>query len=274
MSNFLLSILTFSASVFITGIAIRYGLKAAGKLDDFFSDKTRRNFTGFNWYYRIPLSVGFIPEYFFYLVIGAGNYFKTNWWTIKTASFISVLLAVALLNSRSAVFNYYSLHLLLNEGVAALFISDSFVWFLNFITLLYLGLLTLIIIESIKMHGYYSPFRIFVYSLLSALMTVLTITMLSLLLIVTVIYIAVKVIRIIFFSKNKSHSRVGDDEEISGTLRRNIAVFKAEVKKWENEVKLKKHERKEEKKPKVRITRKKNVSGHTYKSDIPRLHPD
>ena len=277
MTNLFISILTFSVSVFLIGLSLRYGLKGAGNLDNFFSERTGRSYTGFNWHYRIPLSAGFIPEYYFFLVIGPANYFKTNWWAIKTSAFISVFLALAILNNRTTVFNYYSFQLILNQGFISLFTSGTFIWYLNIITLLYLALFTLIAVESVKMHGFYSPIRIFIYSFLSFLMTDLTVIVLGLIVFITAVYIAYKVIKFLFFSNKKSYSRNNNDadEEVSGKFRKGLALFRQEVLEWEMEMEATIPVKRKNKRPKITISRRKEtVKESTYKSDIPRLHPD
>ncbi len=281
MINFLISIILFAVSVFLLGVSIRYGLKGAGRLDEYFSAKANRAFTGFNWYYRFPFSIGFIPEYYFYLVIGRDNYFKTNWWPLKTSAFISVLIAVASLKSRSAVYNYFSFELVKQHGLSVLFTSGNFVWFLNIIMLLYLALFVLIIVESIKMHGIYSPARIIIYSFLSFLMADLTVIVLGLIVFFSIVYLVWKVIKFLFFSRRKSRYRDEpdtDEETTSGIFRKGLSSFKAEVKEWEQDVKSERKQKRETKKPKhkPKIRRKKpKIKRSSFDDDnIPRLHPD
>lgn len=274
MANFFISILTFSVSVFLLGVSLRYGLKGAGNLDEYFLSKSNKNFSGFNWYYRIPFSIGLIPEYYFYIVIGRENYFKTNWWAIKTSAFLSVLLALALLNNRTMVYDYYTFKLVIDHGFLSLFTSGSLIWYLNIISVLYLALLTIIVVESVKMHGIFSPIRIFIYSLLSFFMASLTIIVLGLIVFITAIYIAFKVIKFLFFSNKKSYSRNDEEEEVTGIFRKGLSSFKPEVLEWEQELKTRRSEKREKVKPKITITRKKKTSEKIYKSDIPRLHPD
>ncbi len=204
MLNFFISIIVFAASVFLLGVSIRYGLIGAGRADDYFSAKTNRTFPGFQWYYRLPFSLGLIIEYYFYLVIGATNYFKVNWWPLKTAGLLSLLIALATLNSRSDVIRYFSFELINEEGFTALFTSGMFVWYLNIVTLLYVALFVLIVIESVKMHGIYAPVRIFIYSILSLLTAQLTLIVLGLIVAVTLIYVAFKIIVFLFFSSRRS----------------------------------------------------------------------
>jgi len=106
--NFLISIVVFAASVFMLAVSVRYGLMGAGRLDNYFSQKNNSNYPGFQWYYRIPFSIGVIPEYFYAIVLTHDNYFNRNWWALKTASFISILVFIAGIKSRSAVTAYFS----------------------------------------------------------------------------------------------------------------------------------------------------------------------
>ena len=75
MIKFLLYIISFVGSVFLFSMAINYGLKLAGYWDDKISNKLNRSFQGFNWYFRVPFSIGVIPEIFcFFIGIrGIGN---------------------------------------------------------------------------------------------------------------------------------------------------------------------------------------------------------
>jgi heme A synthase len=285
MLNFFISIIVFAASVFLLGVSIRYGLIGAGRLDDYFTAKSQRTFTGYPWYYRLPFGVGFVPEYFFFLVIGRDNYFKTNWWPIKTSAFFSVLIAMATLNSRSVVYNYFSFGLIRQEGFTALFTSGTFVWFLNIIVVLYLALFVMIVIESIKMHGIYSPVRIFAYSLLSLMMAQLTVIVLGLIVAISLIYIAFKIIVFLFFSSNKRRNGRRDEEEeeesAGSILNGGLQIFKQEVLAWEADVKTERKSRrtstnsKPKERPKVKIRRKKAPVKKSFVDDeVPRLHPD
>ena len=169
----------FAVSVFLLAVSTRYGLMGAGRLDNYFSEKNNSNYPGFQWYYRIPFSIGVIPEYFYAIVLGHDNYFKRNWWALKTASFISVLVFIAGLKSRSAVATYFSFGFLQEKGIIGLFTSGNFVNFMNIIVVLYVALFVLICIESIRMHGIYAPIRIIAYSILSLFMANLTVMTLS-----------------------------------------------------------------------------------------------
>ncbi len=278
MLHFLISLVVFSVSVFLLAVSIRYGLRGAARLDAYFSQKHQSGYPGFQWYYRIPFSMGVVPEYFFALVIAYDNYFKRNWWALKTASFISVLVFVAGLKSRSAVAAYFSFSFLEGKGMAGFFTSGNFVMFMNIIVLLYAALFVLICIESFKMHGIYAPVRIVVYSLLSLMMANLTIITLSLIVFVTVIYVILKII--VFFFRSRRRRRYQDEEEESAgsILGKGLNDFKTELYQWESEEKTKSEpssevkpkKKKTIKRKRPKIKRKKS----SFENDIPRLHPD
>ncbi len=280
MMNFLISIILFAFSVFLLAVSIRYGLKGAGRLDNYFSLKHNSDYPGFNRFYRIPFSIGLIPEYFFYLILGRDNYFKTNWWPLKTSAFISVLLAIAALKSRSAVINYFTFGFVKQHGVTALFTSGSFVWYLNIVSLLYFALFVLIVIESIRMHGIYSPVRIIVYSVLSWLMADLTIIVLGLVVFFTLVYLVWKVIYFLFFSRKRRRSYQEDDDDglVAERWQSGLSAFKKELKVWEQDIKserVRKTKTENPKhKPKIRRRKPKIKRSSAYDDDIPRLHPD
>jgi hypothetical protein len=238
--DFLISIVIFAASVFLLAVSIRYGLRGAAGLDLYFSQKNNSDYEGFQWYYRIPFSIGVVPEYFYLLVIAYDNYFKRNWWALKTASFISVLVFIAGLKSRSAVQAYLSLGFLEEKGLMGFFNSGNLVMFMNIIVLLYAALFVLICIESFRMHGVYAPVRILVYSLLSLMMANFTIITLSLIVFVTVVYVAIKILVFFFTSGRGRHRRREDDkdEETAGSiLSKGMREFKTNLYQWEEEEK-------------------------------------
>ena len=241
MINFLISILIFAASAFLLAVSIRFGLRGAAQLDDYFSQKNNSDYEGFQWYYRIPFSIGVVPEYFYLLVIAYDNYFKRNWWALKTASFISVLLFIAGLKSHSAVQAYFSLGFLEEKGLMGFFNSGNFVMFMNIIVLLYVGLFVLICIESFRMHGIYAPVRILVYSLLSLMMANFTIITLTVIIFITVVYVVIKILVFFFTSSRRRRHRRDDDyeeEETPGSiLGKGMREFKTELYKWEEEEK-------------------------------------
>ena len=282
MVKFLLYIISFVGSVFLFSMAINYGLKLAANWDHKISNKLNRSFQGFNWYFRIPFSTGVIPEYFFYLVLRAENYFKTNWWALKLFAFNTFLIFIAVLSNNAVVTKYYSYSYYAENGINALFTSGITFWYLNLLTLFFLAIITLIIIESIRMHAWYAPVRIILYSMLSFFMAVVTLMVLSLIIMITVLYIAYKIIKFLFFSSNRR--RQDNDEDVSETLNNNYRVFRAELYEWENSYKTSirttKRERKKptikRKRPKIERKPKpkpkpKPTSGN---DDIPRFYPD
>ena len=211
------------------------------------------------------------------MVLGNENYFNRNWWALKTSSFISILLFIAGLKSRSAVYSYFNLEFLQENGILWFFSSGSFVMFMNIIVLLYVALFVLICMESIKMHGIYAPARILTYSILSILMANLTIITISLIAFVTVVYVIFKIIGFLFFSSRRHRREDNDDESAGSILKGGFQEFKTELYEWErnekpltsntnsNNTKITKP-----KKPKIRRVRKVRKSD----DEIPRLYPD
>lgn len=276
--NFIISIVVFAASVFLLAVSVRYGLIGAEKLDNYFSKKNNSNYPGFQWYYRIPFSIGVIPEYFYAIVLGHDNYFNRNWWALKTASFISILVFIAGLKSRSAVSAYFSFNFLQEGGIIALFTSGSFVNFMNIVVILYVALFVLICIESIRMHGIYAPIRIIAYSILSIFMANLTVITLSIIAFVAVVYVVIKVIWFLFFSSKKSKDNEDEDEETAGTiLSGGLADFRRDLYQWEKEeknnptVSYKSEPDKKTVRRRPKITRRRRKR---TKDDVPRLYPD
>ncbi len=275
MLNFFISIVVFAASTFLLALGIRYGMMGAERLDSWIQSKSGRNYDGFDWYYRIPFTLGAIPEYFYAMVLGKPNYFKTNWWALKTSSFLSVLLFIGILHSRSAVASYYSLKFLGETGIQAFFTSGTFIWYLNFITLTYVALAVLVLIESIKMGGLYGLLRAAYYGLFCLLMANLTMAVLSLIVFVALIYFAYKIIKFLFFSDRKNRSNQTEDEESVGDIfNKGFSEFRPDLADWE--ASRKSHHRSETK-PKTRrkpiITRSKAIVKE-HDDSIPRLHPD
>jgi hypothetical protein len=279
MLNFFISLVVFAVSTFLLAVSIRYGMIGAARLDQWLMYKSRNNVDGFDWYYRIPFSVGIIPEYFYAMVLGKKNYFKTNWWALKTASFLSVLLFIALLKSKTAVTDYYSLLFLGDKGITAFITSGVFVWYMNFITLSYLGLAILIGIESIKMAGRYAPIRIFYYGILALFMAFLTLAVLSVIILVSLIYLGYKLVKFLFFSKNIKFQE--EEKSASEILNRGFSGFKPDLYEWEsdrrNKIRFAQTKQKQRRKFKIKrriitVNQKSKVTFHD--EDIPRLHPD
>lgn len=280
MINFIMYLFGSAAFIFLLGISLRYGLKGAGNLDSKISRKLNSSFNGFNWYFRIPFSIGVIPEYYFYLVLGANNYFKTNWWALRTSAYITFLLFLALLTNRNEVELYYSLNTVAESGFLSLFTSGITFWYLNLLNLFYITVFVLISIESIRMQKWYAPVRIFIYSFLSFFMSVLTIIVLSGIILVTVLYVAYKIIKFFFFSSNKQNH---DNEDVSGQLNNNYRRFRAELYDWESEYKSSivssntKRKKTTIKRKRVVVERKpkpKPKSRPKPNDDTPRFYPD
>lgn len=278
MIKFLLYIISFIGSVFLLSMAINFGLKLAERWDSKISNKLNRSFDGFHWYFRIPFSVGVIPEYFFYLVLRAGNYFKTNWWALKLFAFNTFLIFIAALSNNSVVTKYYSYSYYAENGINALFTSGITFWYLNILSLFFFATITLIIIESVRMHGWYALVRIVLYTILSILMAFVTLMVLSLIIAVTFLYIAYKIIKFLFFSSSRRNAE-DNDEDVSDQLNTNYRRFRAELYEWESTYKTTRPKvKKEIKRPKIR--RKKVYVDRKPKpkpkpdNDIPRFYPD
>ena len=290
--GFLISLVIAAVSVFLLIVSIRYGVRGADRLDDYFSAKAKSDYEGFQWWFRIPGIVGMIPEYYYAMILGYDNYYTKKWWPLRIASYIAILLFMATLKSRSTVLSYYSFQFIAQNGFAALFTSGGLITFLNIITLMYIALFALICIESFKMHGVYAFARIAYYSILCVMMANLTAITLSVIVFALVIYIVFKIIKFLFFSSNKR--KIGrkneqeDEEESAGDiLKGGFREFKEELKEWEaenkTEVNINTVTRKPKtttttsrKRPKITVKRKKTKRPRRVKKDddIPRLHPD
>ena len=125
MLRFILLMISLAAGVFTIAMAIRFGLRGANAWDQRICNKLNSSFTGFKWHFRIPLSIGVIPEYFYFLVLGNRNYFSTQWWALRAGSYLSLLLFIAAVFNRSAVESYYSLSTITEHGVTVLFTSTT-----------------------------------------------------------------------------------------------------------------------------------------------------
>lgn len=278
MINLLIGIAVAAASFFFLVYSLRYGVRGGQRMDQYFSYKRNSVYPGFQWYYRIPFGIGVIPEYFFAMVLTSDNYYRRNWWAVKSSAFISALLFIALLKSRSGVYDYFSFRFVMENGFLALFTSGNFVIFMNIIALAYTTLFILLCIESIKMHGIYAPIRILTYSLLCLLMANLIMVSLSAIFFVAIAYVAIKIIWFLFFSSNpKKEDDV--DESAGSILNGGYQVFKTDLYRWEEENKENHHPSRQEetiqperKKPK--ITRRRKKQAEPVEEDIPRLHPD
>ncbi|MDX9772115.1 MAG: hypothetical protein RBT02_01700 [Bacteroidales bacterium] len=279
MLNFFLSFVVFGVTTFLLALSVRYGIDGAGRLDRWILSRRRHSFEGYDWYFRIPTAAGAIPEYLFAMVLSREHYFRTNWWALKISSFISVLLFVAMLKSRSGVESYYSLDLIRNQGFAAIFTSGTFFWYMNIISLLYTVLIVLITLESIKVAGVFAPLRTLVYLLLSFLMAVLTVATMAVITFTTLIYIVWKVISFLFFSNRSSVSKAGQgDKRAEDILREGFSGFKRDLDEWTSGRKsLRRQEKVPAQRKKPVITHKRAThSGSIFgdDTDIPRLYPD
>lgn len=64
MLNFLIFIVVFAVSTFLLAVSVRYGMIGAQRMENWLTQKSGRSFDGFDWYYRIPFSIGLIPNFF------------------------------------------------------------------------------------------------------------------------------------------------------------------------------------------------------------------
>lgn len=286
--SFIINILIAAVSAFLLIVSVRFGVRGAERLDDYFSAKTNSDNQGFQWWIRIPTVVGMIPEYYYAMILGHDTYFKKNWWPLRASSYIAILLFLATLKSRSVVLSYFSFDFISQNGLAALFTSSGLIMFLNIITLMYISLFVLICIESFNMHGVYAFARIIYYSLLCLLMANLTIITLSVIIFVIVVYVIFKIIKFLFFSSNRRRRRNyknddDDDESATDILKGGFKEFKQDLKDWEDDNKTsvninvtRKNKTKttSQKRPKVTVRRKRKKNTVEDNDDIPRLHPD
>jgi len=278
MINFLISLVLFAVSIFLLVIFIRNGLKGAEKLDYYFLQKNHSNYPGFWWYFRIPFSVGVIPEYFFAIVLGYENYFKKNWWALKTASFISVLVFAVGIKHRATLTDYFSFSFLKEDGFSSLYTSGNKIILINIAVLFFVILFIFICIESIKMQGFYALLRIIIYSFLSFLMVNLTLIALSLIILVTVVYLFFKLIGLFFFSSNK-HKDTDNSEETAGSiLKGGFKDFKKDLYEWEMEEKnIRTNNKRTEEDNKGKLKRPRithRIRTVQKENKIPRIYPD
>jgi hypothetical protein len=280
MLNAIIQIVVFAVSIFILSFSIRMGMNGADKMDTWLISKSGRNYDGFNWFFRIPLIPGVVPEFFYRTVLGRKNYFKTNWWSLKLSSFLAVLLFVALLKTRSGVANYYTLAFLGEKGISAFFTSGVFVWYLNFVSLMYIALGGVIMYESVKMAGIYAPVRILYYGVLCLLMANLTIVILAVIVFLAVVYFVFKVITFLFLNQRKKYMNTDEIDLGGDKIMARFRVFKAELIDWENQLVKNKPEKdiKKTTRRKPTISRKRTQTRVPRSSsnfdDIPRFHPD
>ena len=285
MLTFIMLLIGLAVSVFSIAMATRFGLRGANAWDQRICNKLNSSFTGFNWHFRIPLSIGVIPEFFYFIVLGNRNYFSTQWWALRAGSYLSLLLFIAAVFNRSAVESYYSLSTITENGITVLFTSGSAYWYLNMVNMLFIGLFVLIIIESIRMHRGWAPVRSILYITMSILMAVITLSVLILLIAVSLLYLAYKIIKFFMTStrRRRAAARDDDDDGASEKLNNNYRRFRAELYAWENDRKASRNERKtdrnehkENKKPVIRRKRpkiKRKPKSKPKDDDIPRFYP-
>lgn len=281
MLRFILLLVGLAASVFTTAMAIRYGLWGANAWDRRICNKLNSSFTGFKRHFRIPLAVGVIPEFFYFMVLGGRTYFSTQWWALRAGSYLSLLLFIAVLFNRTAVQSYYSLSTLTENGITILFTSGSAYWYLNMVNVLYLGIFALITVESIRMHKGWAPIRIIMYVFLTIGMAFITLNVLILIIAISLLYVVYKIIKFFMTSsrRRRESSRDDDDDEgVSETLNNSYRRFRAELYAWEDERRNDISEQ-EYRKEKPVIKRKRPKIERKPKTrpkddDIPRFHPE
>lgn len=278
MLNFFISLVIAAVSVFLMILALRYGLSGAIRLDNKLIESTSGR-EGFSLFYRIPGRIGIIPEYFYALILGHDNYFTRKWWALKTASFISVLLFIAILKSRGLVYSYYSLELLGEVGIKDLFTSGAFIVYLNIITALYAVLFLIICIESFRMVSYYAPVRILTFTVLCFLISNITIITLSIIVFITIAYLVIKIIWFFFFSSSKrKNDKEEDEESVSDIFSGGLREFRQDLYEWESEEPVVNNTRKlrkeKVKRRSPKITRRRKPKKTSSEDEIPRLHPD
>lgn len=272
MINFLIYIVILASVAFLMILALRYGVKWAEQFDFYLTKKSNRSFRGFQWHFRLPLKIGLIPEYFFSLVLGMNNYFKRNWWPLKIAAFLAVLVFVGMLKDRTLVWHYFSFAFIFEGGVSSLISSGIFIWYLNIITLLYAFLFLMICFESVKMHALYAPVRILIYALMSFFLAFITIAVLSVVVFFTILYFAFKIISFFFRSPERKQSRNESSESAGSIFRKGFKEFTAEYYLWKKESRNETfHKTKPRRKPKIIRRVKKN---NKHEGDAPSLHPD
>lgn len=277
MLRFLLLIFGAAISVFLISLMIRYLLKASFSWDSRMCTRLSSNFCGFRRHLRMPTAIGVVPEFFYFMVLGRDNYFNARWWALRWASYISFLLFLAVLFSRTAVQEYYSWNYLSENGLMAYFTAGSGFWYLHMVNLFFLGLVTMIIIESIRMHKGWAPIRIIFYSLLSFMMAYVSIMVLVLIISFTILYICYKIIRFFMSSGRKTKVEVDNDDDTSDKLNNTYRQFRAELYEWEAERKEIRAIDKEEKKTVIKRKRpkiKRKPRNVRKDDDIPRFHPE
>lgn len=281
MFRFILYLLGTSALVFTLAATIRYGLKGAFAWDRKINRRLNSSYLGFRKHIRIPFAVGVIPEFFYFLVLGRNNYFNARWWALRAASYISLLFFLAALFKQSLVRAYYSGTLWADEGFIATIADNTGALYLTMVNALFVILLVLVMVESIRMHKAWGPLRFVFYSLLSAMMAVVSLAVLALIISISFLYLAYK---IIMFFLRSGRSRTPDSNDGEGTrekLNNSYRRFRAELYAWEKNRKQERKEEKEEtierRKPVIKLTRRRierKPVKKDSKGDIPKIYPD
>jgi hypothetical protein len=276
MLRFILFIIGGIASVLLFALMIRYLLKLSFSWDSRICSKLKSSFCGFRRHFRMPTVIGVLPEFLYFLVLGRDNYFNARWWALRMASYTSFLFFLAVLFRKSVVETYYSPTFFSENGLAAYLGGSSGMWYLNFVNLLFVALLFVILLESVRMHKGWAPVRFILYSLMASFMAYITIITMSLIISLTFLYICYKIIR--FFMKSGRHPdiEVDDNDSPSDKLNNRYRRFRAELYEWEAERKADRRARSKKKKTMIRRKRpkiKRKPKKKYADNDIPRIHP-
>lgn len=276
MLRFILYLIAGTATVFMLSFMIRYLLRASYSWDTRICNRRDTSFCGYRWHFRIPWSIGVVPEFFYFLVLGRNNYFNARWWSLRASAYISFLLFLSIIFARKTVVAYYSWSYLKENGIAAYIEGNSSFMYLNLVNILFAALFVVIVIESIRMHGGWAPVRIIFYTLLCAMMAFVNVLVLALLISFTFLYLCYKIIKFFFTSGRRYKVDVDNDDSPSDKLNNRLRRFRAELYEWERERKetreVEKTERKtviKRKRPKIERKPKKK----TIDDDIPRIYP-
>jgi hypothetical protein len=278
MLRFIMYLIGGASLVFTLSVMLRHGLRLAFVWDDKICNRLNSRFCGFRRHYRVPSSIGVIPEFFYFLVLGRSNYFSTRWWALRAASYLGFLFFLAAVFSRGVVSRYYSLAYWSENGLQTMLSSGTGFWYLSIVNMLFALVIVMIIIESIRMHKAWAPVRILMYTVYSVFMAAVSMITLALIISVTFLYIAYRIIKFFFTSGRKVHLDTDDNDSPSEKLNNSYRRFRAELIAWEKERKADKAEDRHEVKPPV-ITRKRPKIVRKTKpapvdDDIPRFYPD
>lgn len=277
MLRFILLLIGGAISIFLTALSIRYLLRASFAWDTRICNKLGSTFCGFRRHFRMPTAIGVIPEFFYFLVLGRDNYFNARWWALRMASYISFLFFLAVIFSRSSIQAYYSWSYFTENGIMAYITAGSGFWYLHMINILMLGLIVMILVESIKMHKGWAPVRFIFYTIMSFLMAYTSLMVLALIISFTILYICYKIIRFFMSSNRNRKIDVDDDDDVSDKLNNTYRRFRAELYEWERDRKAVRRVEKEERKTVIKRKRpkieRKPKTTHVD-DDIQRIHPE